>query len=545
MRRVAAAIVIALGSACGLNEVASSPGDPVASGGAPDATADTQGDVATDVTGDAADGAPDATLDAREPDVHLPPLDDGAFGAGDAVVSADVAVDVVLPDAALPATAVPVVLDPSATFLGITTDDWVVYATQTGVMAASLAPDASAPQVVSTQFEGEVLVSGRAVLVWTGCAGTCTLGTWTAAAGAHPGASGVRSGYGWASPDGQVVVYERDPNANGSIVTLAAAPLDPPDGGGEVVLQTGVGTSAIPGTCDPVVDFGAGSTALLAACLPGQTQTLLQLATYPFTASTSWQSLGPVQPTAGRLPWTWSADRSRFASTFAGQSVQVVSLPSGQSLFGESLSSPSVWITPDGASFVSAYNSGVFRTDLADPNNAVSLAAGATDVLGLSPDGTQALFYARAPDGGLGSDLYVVGTSGDAGVVAITTQTNARASGAPFTSDGAHVIYDLAQTSTTCLGTTLVTRPVDGGAPRVLDTCYLGGTDPKVATGAKIVYADQEFLFEVDTSRAAPPVPLVFGGAYPTFALNSARRRVVFTYATGAPTDGIYAMPLP
>jgi hypothetical protein len=503
-----------------------------------------------------------------------------------------------LPDGAVPPSGTQLVSG-SIGLIGVTSDNYAVYENNvTGTLnVISLA--GGTPTMIGASGN-RVLVSGSAVVFWTGATRVTALSVWTATSGvkvlgmtsnAFPATVAV-------SPDGSRILYFDGVDSARISGNLFIAGTD---GTGQTLLASSVALTDT--SCAPALSFGGNAAAAAAYCIvvppapdggpDGATTdgaTTDGATTDGATADgattdgardgapdvgTS-DAAGPDTGTtdgggtdAGPTPMamvqsfqgpTWTATtlatnvNPRVAVAPTGTTV-LVSAPAGLVAYPIAGGAPTIidagggfgMFSNDGLSvFYTTPTNELKRSTVAAPSPITLATSGFAGFRAKSPDEKWVLgFTMRGARADVG-DLFLASTSTPGTPTTLNTDLTAGLFGSDgFTADSSHAIYYTDITSDG-VGNFFALSPA-GGSPVALSTNvwvhYAG-------TGSKVVFNDNydgtnADIRLADTARSAPPTVLVsLAGA--DFYIAGSKDKVVYTwdYLTGS-MAGLWATPIP
>ncbi len=479
-------------AACGGSSSSSSPGVSGDSGLAETAP-HTDGSTPTE-----ASSHTEAGLDATQPpgdaghDVVAPPAD--AMNPPDTGVTP-------------PATPQQLTAGAQIELIGVTSDDYVIYANGVGqnLYALSLVAGSTPVQIGAGIGQGAT-ISGRVVFATpfpTGAAQT-TLTVWSSTSGGpHTTAASGLSSRRIASVDGKSVIFERT-NAQGG-TDLFGAPVDL---SASTVLTSGGGnigcTLDLFAVSGRIVSRSCGTSAPTVSSWDPATWTGTQLfanAGVTVVSSTSVFSVTTASPyTLASVPLAGGTPLTIASGVTAPTTMSVLS--------------PIVGVTPDGQTVFYFSNNSVYRSPTTNPAPTLTAAATATGIFAFSADG------AWFVDGFRTITHVASGMSHTLDPDPSTQETL----GEVFTGDLAFVIAGKASS--------LVAIPVAGGTEAVLSSVT---THWRAAKGTKVVFyettSNTQQLHVIDPHT--PTVDTVIDKNTTGLALTAERTGIVYTTTAG------------
>jgi hypothetical protein len=421
----------------------------------------------------------------------------------------------------------------------------------------------------------DVEISGNTVFVWTGVDTTTNVGAlvaiWSSSAPSTvhtvTGVTKSVAGVAAASPDSTQVVYNTDVNTAGGLGTLVGAAAATPTTTTTLLSNTAVGDTST-ATFIPTLQF-VSNTYLVAAHQESGSATITISS---FAPAATWAK---VDLLTGSLPYNTTLPLPAFQSDTAGDFIaavssagqlEVIPLATGIAQNVGSATTTTFQIMKSGAGIVygdSAKNlwtdtvtagvAGVTPTTVANPFGGIYTPFGP---LGLSPDGTQVLYYQNLDTTTDGVDLYLNANSTGSTTNAILTSKSGAVFGDVFTGDSHYVIYivGLAAAGGMVQGSVgqLAVWDVATSTPTNI-TSMPNVWDSNALTGSVVLYNDNFFtsgaategiadLKTVDVSVSPLAPKLIQVGADMNYYLTSDKTKVVYTLTLACDTKaaGIY-----
>ena len=525
--------------------------------------------------------------------------DGGAADAAD-TGSADRIADTgaTLPDGAVPPSGTQLVQG-SVTLIGVTSDNYAVYENDTMGTLNVIPLAGGMPTTIGT-VDDRVVLSGPAVVFWTGSARVTALSVWTAANGVKAIAmtSNAFANTVAVSPDGSRILYFDGVDAARTSGNLF---ISGTDGTGQTQLASSVALNNT--SCAPALAFGGNAAAAAAYCIAvppppppdggttdggttdgatsdgGTTDGATSDgggardgsdAGSSDTATPDTGTADGASPDSGPTPMamvqsfrapTWTPTtlatgvNPRVAVAPTGTAV-LVSAPAG--LTGYPIAGGASMLIDPAGGFGAFTNDGLSvlyttpanelkRASLPTPTPITLATSGFAGFRSKSPDEKWVLGYtmpgARADVG----DLYLASTMTPGTPTTLNTDLTAGLFGSDgFTADSTHAIY---YTDIAAGVGNFFALPTSGGMPKALSTnVWLH----YAATGSKVVFNDNydsgndtADIRVVDTAQAAPATVLVSVAGSDFFIAGSKDKVVyVWNYLSGA-MAGLWVTPIP
>jgi len=496
-----------------------------------------------------------------------------------------------LPDGAVPPSGTQLAPG-SITLIGVTSDNYAVYENDTTGTLNVISLAGGMPTTIGTS-DDRVVLSGSAVVFWTGSARVTALSVWTAANGTKSLAmtSNAFANTVAVSPNGSRILYFDGVDMARTSGNLFIAGTD---GTGQTQLASSVALNNT--SCAPALAFGGNDAAAAAFCIAvppsdgGTTDGGTTEAGAPDggtteagapdagttdggtsdTASPDTGTTDGATPDAGPTPMamvqsfrgpSWTATtlatnvNPRVAVAPTGTTV-LVSASNG--LLGYPIAGGAGMMIDPGGGFGMFTNDGLSvlyitptqalkRATFPTPTPTTLAATGFTGFRSKSPDEKWVLGYATVGSPSSVGDLFLASTTTAGTPTTLSTDLTAGLFGSDgFTADSTHAIYytDIAAG----LGN-FFALPTSGGMPKALA--------PNVwlhyaAQGSKVVFndnydenTDTADIRVIDAAQSAPATVLVSVAGSDFFIAGSKDRVVyVWNYLPGA-MSGLWVTPIP
>jgi hypothetical protein len=246
----------------------------------------------------------------------------------------------------------------------------------------------------------------------------------------------------------------------------------------------------------------------------------------------------------------FAIDPNGVAVVMANASGLVASAPSGVGGLVSIYTGVESWVvSSDGRSVVYATTTNALkRASTSAPVSPTELVASSfqgVDVL--SPDGSWALGYLTQGGQSGTSDLYAASAISSGAPFTLSSAATAASglAGDSFTTDSKYAVF-LTDVTSTFTGTLMAYALGTAGAPTVLAPNTF---EDLAVVGSQLVYNSNDAngkadIAWVDLAKGTTPTAIVTQ-ADEEFLLGPARDKVVYTYAAGGTSDGLWIAPLP
>jgi hypothetical protein len=434
----------------------------------------------------------------------------------------------------------------SASMVGMTSDDWVLYRLGDELYAQELGGDGDA-ELVAEQA-GNTLVRGKVVfnfanVDWTANVGDLSI--WTHAGGAQEiGSTQYSESLISASASGDFLVYTANTNTKKgkTELMLASADFSVND---VLIPELGLGSDT---TCSPSLGF-VGERLFVGFCAPGSRDATIER--FDFDG----QAWNPTVIAEQVLP-AWSADETGDGIFYQTDNYEGYYAKDGEaSRIDASVSRG--FLLPDGSAVLYTVGDQLRRSPVPDADPEPIVTTGFAEPVAFTSSYGMALYSSKVTyDNGTQRDLRLVATDGfNPEPIELVDEPVAAMPRSSLTKDGNFVLFltDVAPT-----GGTLHVVGMDGGEvlslPGVLDVLAAHGSSIVFTDNASDpdVYPNVADLEYIDVASMSEPV-LVEGAVLDAknFQLDARGERVIYLRSgvdrdTDDPEhDGVFACDLP
>lgn len=432
----------------------------------------------------------------------------------------------------------------SASMVGMTSDDWVLYRAGDNLYAKELGTDA-APELVSDE-PGNTLIRGRVVynfanVDWTANVGD--LSVWTHAGGTQAiGSTTYSETLISASDAGDYLVYTANSRKSKADLMLASSDFSTND---VLVPDMGLGSDS---TCSPSLGF-VGERLFIGYCAPGSRDATIER--FDFDGST-WNATviaDGVQP-------AWSADAAGEGVFYQSNDYAGYYVKDGvESRIDASVSRG--LLVPDGSAVLYTVGDQFRRSTVPEANPVPIVTTGFSEAVAFTKSYGMALYSSKVTyENGTERDLRLVATQGfNAEPIALESDPVAAMPRSSITQDGRFVLY---LTDVTPTGGTLHVTGMDGSEvltlPGVLDAMAAHGSGIVFTDNASDpdVYPNVADLEYVDPASANDPVLIEAAVMDPkNFQLDARGKNVIYVRsgvdrdAEDPEHDGLFSCELP
>jgi len=433
----------------------------------------------------------------------------------------------------------------SASMVGVTSDDRVLYRTGDSLVASNL--DGGESETISDQ-PGNTLIRGRVVFTFANVDWTANVGDlsiWTADGGPQEiGPTTYSETLIAASAAGDFVVYTANTNTKKAKTDLMLASSDFVT---DDVLIPGMGLGSDT-TCSPTLGF-VGEALFAGFCAPGSRDATIQR--FDFDGS-SWN---PTTIAEQALP-SWSADAAGNGVFYQTSDYQGYYATGGQQ-YRIDASVSRGFLLPDGSAALYTVGDQLRRSPVpyADPEPIVT--TGFSEPVAFTTSYGMALYSTKVTyDNGTQRDLRLVATDGfNPEPIELVADPVAALPRSSITADGNFVLY---LTDVTDTGGTLHVVAMDGtevvSLPGVLDALAARGSGIVFTDNASdpTVYPNVADLKYLDPARSSTPTLIEAAVMDPkNFQIDGALGDVIYARSgVGRDSedpehDGLYSVTLP